>query len=214
MQQRETEPAGPGRGSWQVSWPPWWAWSPAATCHRRAPVACVAHLARQDPPGREQGKGRHRHRVPGASPGCGGVQKEGKEPWEILESQARRAGESGVWGRKRDAEGGGERHKRPRSGQSGIGKGYGGTGMLRGEGWGELVWFSMDLGRDAGLEGEGEVLWAAQLGFLLVCIFFPFPSGWAAQVPLPGAWEGSWPAPPSQPAARYLLSPLQPPVSR
>lgn len=108
--------------------------------------------------------------------------------------------------------------ERPQSGELGIGKGYGSTGMLEGEmaegreaGWCELVWFSTNLGKEVGWKEEGEVLRTAQLWFLLVRIFFPFPSG---KVPLPCVWEGSWPAPRGKTQAGCLLSPLQPPVSR
>lgn len=68
-----------------------------------------------------------------------------------------------------------EGDKRSWLGESGIGKGYGSTGVLGGEtgegreaGWCELVWFSTNLGRDVGLKGEGEVLRTAQLWVLLV----------------------------------------------
>lgn len=80
-------------------------------------------------------------------------------------------------------------------------------------GWSELVHFFTNLGRDVGLKGEGEVLRTAQLQVHLVCIFFPFLSGQTGQVPLPGVWEGSSPAPHGKTAAGCLLSPLQPPVS-
>lgn len=63
----------------------------------------MAQPALQDAVGTLWGHGRRRE---GAMwpPGPSGiskmwdVQKEGKEPWEIVETEARRAGESKVWG--------------------------------------------------------------------------------------------------------------------
>lgn len=114
-----------------------------------------------------------------------------------------------------------EGEKRPSLGELGIGKGYGSMGVLGGKmgegreaGWCELVRFSTHLGRDVRLKGEEEVLQKAQPWVLLVCIFFPFLSGWTEQFPLPGVWEWSWPAPHGETEAGCLLSLLQTPGSR
>lgn len=133
-------------GLHRVSSLPWWSQSSGVTCHPRAPVVCMAWPALQDAVGTStRREGAMWPLGPGGISRMWDVQKEGKEPWEIVNTEARRAGVGErrclVWevGRKGDDEGS---------------RGGGEEALVGRVGHWEGVWQHGGVGREDG-RGEG-----------------------------------------------------------
>lgn len=144
---------GLGWGLRRVSPPLWWGHPSGVTCHPPALVACAAHLVLRDAVGTwGRREGATRPPGPGGIAGMWDVQKEGEEPWETAETEARRAGFGEgrrlvqEVGRKGDAEGSRGQGQEMHVGHWTMVQQHRGVGgeMVEGRevGWCELVWFS------------------------------------------------------------------------